>query len=197
MSTTGRLTDLSLTEVFQFIEKGHRSGLLTIRVLPESPSMLPPVYYIWVDRGCLVAAANRLDQEGLVSLIKQHQWISKHVLARLDKFCPSDKPLGVCLKNQGALQAEQLKQLFYVQVLQLVFSLSQIKDGMFKFEPNVQIPTREMTGFSIPMVVLITLLEVVNDIQHIIDKLQSQSNYCVQKIIDQLQSQSKALQLLS
>ena len=195
MSIIGCLTDFSLTEIFQFIGKGHRTGLLTIRVLPESQSMLPSIYYGWVEQGCLIAAANRSDQQGLVSLIEQHQLVSKYVLARLDKFCPLDKPLGLCLKNQGALQAEHLKQLFSLQVLQLVFALCQIQEGRFKFEQNVPIPTREMTGLRLPIAILTPLIEVVNDLQHVIGNLQSQSNNYVKQVIDQLHSQPQALSL--
>lgn len=195
MSTTGCLTDFSLTEIFQFIEKGNRSGLLTIRVSPEYKATLPSAYYIWVERGCLVAAASRLDQQGLVSLIEQRQWVSKHIIARLDNFCPTDKPLGFCLRDQGALQADHLKQLLHSQVLELVFILCQLKSGQFKFEQNMPIPAREMTGLSVPIVVLKTLLEAIGCIQQVIDQLQSQSTNYAQQIIDQLQAQSKALQL--
>lgn len=181
MTTTGFLTDLSLTEILQFIEKGNRTGLLTIYVLPESQATLPPVYYIWIDRGRIVAASNRLDQRGLVSLIEQQQWVSKHVMARLDQFCPIDKALGLCLKSQGALQGEQLRQLFHIQLLQLAFDLYQVKDGQFEFDQNVSIPAREMTGLSAPVVVLRVLFEAVD---------------CTQKFIDQLQSHSEVLHIL-
>lgn len=175
MSTIGYLTDFSLIEIFQFLEKGHKTGLLTIRVLPESQTPLLAVYYIWVEQGCVVAAANQLDGQGLASLIAQRHWVSKHLLDRLGQFCPLDKPLGLCLKNQGALQTEQLKQLFHIQVVQQVFALSQLKEGQFIFEQNVPVPTQEMTGLSIPVGSLILLLEAVNHVQQAIDELQPQA----------------------
>jgi hypothetical protein len=168
MSTTGQLTDFSLKEIFQFIEKGHKTGLLTIRVSPESQVTLKPYHYIWVHQGCIVAIASRLDQQGLVSLIEQNHLVSNYVLAKLDQFCPVDKPLGFCLKNLGALQTEQLKQLFHVQVLQQIFTLCQLKNGQFKFELNASMPAREMTGLSVPMVVITSLLDAVDRIQEIV-----------------------------
>ncbi len=155
MSTTGFLTDFSLPEIFQFIDKGHKTGLLRLRALPESQATLPLVHYIWVYEGYIVAAAKRLDHQGLVSLIEQYQMVSDRVFDKLVHWCcPIDQPLGLYLKNQGVLQAEQLKQLFQVQVLQQVCALFQLKEGQFRFDPDVPIPTREMTGLSVPAVEL-------------------------------------------
>ncbi|GAB4183759.1 MAG: hypothetical protein Fur006_20830 [Coleofasciculaceae cyanobacterium] len=55
MSTTGSLTDFSLPEIFQFIDKGHKSGLLTLRTVPESQSPMS-VHYIWANQGRIVFA---------------------------------------------------------------------------------------------------------------------------------------------
>src|ERR687885_2744559 len=150
MSITGHLSDFSLPEIFQLLEKGHKTGLLTLH--PElSAQEKPQSHYIWVYQGRIVAASNRLDHQGLVSLIDQRQWVSDRVFDKLVHWCcPINEPLGLYLKNQGVLQAEQLKRIFQVQVLQQVCALFQLKDGRFKFDQNVPIPTREMTGLSIP-----------------------------------------------
>ncbi|NEQ21733.1 MAG: hypothetical protein F6K28_21465, partial [Microcoleus sp. SIO2G3] len=58
-------------------------------------------------------------------------------------------PFGFYLKNQGVLRTEQLKQLFFTQVLQQLHPLLQLKNGTFKFEQDVPLPMREMTGLSI------------------------------------------------
>jgi hypothetical protein len=149
MSISGFLSDFSLPEIFQFIEKRRKTGLLTLRALPKSQAT-PAVYYIWVSQGRVVAAANRLDQQGLVSLIEQHQVVSDRVLDKLVHWCcPLDVPLGLYLKNQGVLQTEQLQELFKLQVLQQVGILFKFKEAEFKFDQNAFIPTREMTGLSI------------------------------------------------
>ncbi|HEY9611285.1 DUF4388 domain-containing protein [Allocoleopsis sp.] len=149
MSITGHLSDFSLPEIFQLLEKGHKTGLLTLH--PElSAQEKPQSHYIWVYQGRIVAASNRLDQQGLVSLIDQRQWVSDRVFDKLVHWCcPINEPLGLYLKNQGVLQAKQLKRLFQFQVLSGVCALLQFKEAEFKFEPNVPIPTREMTGFSV------------------------------------------------
>lgn len=149
MPITGSLKDFSLPELFNFIEKGRKTGLLTIVPVKEASTSLSPVHYIWVEQGCLVAVANQLDQLGLTALIEQRQGISNRVVTKLAQFCPPNKPLGLYLKEQSALQIEQLEHLFNVQVVQQVFTLFQLKDAWFKFEQNVLASAREMTGLNI------------------------------------------------
>src|SRR4028118_170281 len=154
MSITGSLTDFSLAEILQFIGKGRKTGLLTLSDLPTSQA-LPPTFYIWVEQGCLVAAANCLDHQGLVGLIEQRQWISDRVFDKLVHWCcPLSEPLGLYLRNQGVLRTEHLKQLFNIQVLQQVSGLFHLKEGHLKFDQNVRTPTREITGLSVAAGVL-------------------------------------------
>ncbi|HEY9612050.1 DUF4388 domain-containing protein [Allocoleopsis sp.] len=177
MSTTGFLSDFSLREIFQFIDQGHKTGMLSVRLLPEAQSTSPLSFYvtsyIWVYQGYIVAAAHKLDQQGLVSLIQQCQMVSDRVFDKLVHWCcPIDEPLGLYLKNQGVLKPEQLKQLFHVQVLQPISSLFRVKEGEFKFEPKKFIPTREMTGLSVPAIIL-------NKYGLIHSLLEQVDNYCL------------------
>lgn len=149
MSTQGSLTDFSFLEILQFIENGKRTGLLTLTTLSVSKTTPVSGYYIWVYRGRLVAVANRLDSLGLVELINQQQWVSERVVTKLAQLCPSDQPLGLYLLNQGVLKASQLKQLFFLQILELVEALFQLNEAQFRFDPNVLLPRQEMTGLSV------------------------------------------------
>lgn len=149
MCIKGSLSDFSLPEIFQFLQKGRRTGLLTL--CPSSRFQAPqPIHYIWVYQGHIVAAANRLDQQGLVSLIEQFHLVSDRVFDKLVHWCcPIDEPLGLYLKKQGVLHPELLKRLFNIQVLQPVSALFQLKDCQFNFNSKVSIPTREMTGLTV------------------------------------------------
>jgi hypothetical protein len=152
MSITGFLSDFSLSEIFRFIEQGHKTGRLMVCTLPQIPGAPAKCHYIWVDRGRIVAAANRTDGQGLISLIAQQGWFSNRLLAKLIQWCcPVDKPLGLCLKNHCILQDEQLQQLFLVQILQHLCALSQINEGHFNFEQNLPLPGREMTGLNVSL----------------------------------------------
>lgn len=148
MSIKGFDSDFSFPEILQILEKERKTGLLTLSDLPSG--VMPPVFYIWLERGRLVAAAKSLEPQGLVKLIEQRQWVSDRVLDKLiDWCCPLDQPLGLCLKNQGVLRPEQLKQLFNVQVLQPVSALFHLNQGHLQFNPDLRPPRREMTGLSV------------------------------------------------
>jgi hypothetical protein len=70
--------------------------------------------------------------------------------SRLAQACNVNTPMGLCLKSQGVLTAEQLKLLFYAQVMQQVCALFTLKDGWFQFDARTPLPTAEMTGLSAP-----------------------------------------------
>lgn len=190
MSITGNLADFSLLEIFQFMEKGHKTGLLTLCTLPESQTTPPSNYYIWVNQGRLVAAANQLNNQGLVKLIDRYSWVSNRVVTKLARFCPPEQPLGLYLRKQGVLQIEQLEHLFQVQVVLPLCELFQLKDALFKFEQNAPIPRQEMTGFSIPtgflkvmlqkMIWLQKLFEARKQEQEISELCCCSENFCTQ-----------------
>ena len=155
MPIIASLYDFSFPEILQFLEKGRKTGLLTIRTEPVSQASQSSVHYIWVHQGRIVAVAKRLDGQDLIKLIEQRRWVSKRVLNKLIHWCcPHNEPLGQSLNNQGILRIEQLKELFYFQVLQPVLNLFKLKDGIFKFDQNAPLPMREMTGLSISAGVL-------------------------------------------
>ncbi|MBD2567339.1 DUF4388 domain-containing protein [Anabaena lutea] len=151
MTITGNFTDFSLPELLQFLDQGKKTGLLFIEFLPEGDeNRKKQVYYMWLHQGRIVTAADRLDQQGLTSMIAQRGWISERVISRVTQIssCFINSPLGLCLKSQGLVQPEQLKLLFNSQVLRPVCSLFQVKDALFRFEPTSSLPLGEMTGLS-------------------------------------------------
>lgn len=181
MSITGTLSDFSLPEIVQFVDKGHKTGLLTLQALPESSTKLPSNYYIWINQGNFVAAANHLNQQSLVQLLEQYPWVSNRVVTKLAQFCPPNKPLGLYLRNQGVLQVEQLEHLFQIQVAQQLCALFQLKDALFTFEQNTLMPAPEMTGLTMPIGLLEVILQKLNWLQKLFDARkwqQTQSGSC-------------------
>ncbi len=153
MAITGHLAEFSMPEIFQFLEQGQKTGLLTITPLPEpEDAKTARSYYIWFQEGRIVAAANRSDQRGLAALISRRGWIGDRAAARLVQSCDLTMPAGLCLKSQGLLQADQLKLLFYVQVMQQVCALFTHADGWFHFDSRQHAPSAELTGLSAPAV---------------------------------------------
>lgn len=150
MTITGNFADFSLPELLQFLDQGKKTGILYIEFNPETNKSKKQVYYIWLHQGRVIAASDRLDQQGLTSMIAKRGWISERVISRVTHIssCFVNSPLGLCLKSQGLLQPEQLKVLFNGQVLRPVCGLFQVKDALFRFEPTPTLPLGEMTGLS-------------------------------------------------
>jgi hypothetical protein len=142
MAIAASLSDFSLLELFLFIERGRRTGMVSFDTTVA--------LHIWFKEGHIVAATNRTDHEGLASLIEESQWVSDRVLNKLIYWSyPLNQPLGLYLKKHSVLQSSQLEEIFKIQILQPLCFLLQLEDCEFKFEQNVLLPAREMTGFSV------------------------------------------------
>ena len=150
MAITGSLSEFSLPEIFQFLDQGQKTGILTIRDPQHVQTGKPFLRHIWLQNGRVVAAGDRLDNRGLARLIEQRGWVTDVIRPELERLIQSNVPLGLNLKTLGILQPDQLKLLFSVQVLRQVCSLFQLENGQFRFDAKSALPKAEMTGLSLP-----------------------------------------------
>jgi Domain of unknown function (DUF4388) len=176
MAITGNFADFSLPELLQFLEQGQKTGLLYVGfVLEENNNNTTQAYYMWLQQGRVIAAADRLDQKGLTLMIAQRGWIGERAVSKVTQISPTSSmntPLGLYLKSQGLLQAEQLKLLFNTQVLRQVCALFQIKDALFVFDATAKLPLAEMTGLSMSATEVIVMgLRALQDWSALADKL--------------------------
>lgn len=148
MAFTGYLSKFSLPEIFEFLEQGYKTGLLSIRTLKDNENQQAENHYIWLRQGRIVAAASRLDNQGLVSMIARRGWVSESVATEKFQASRSKMAMGLCLKSQGLLTAEQLTLLFRTQIMRQVSSLFELENGKFDFDFQASIPVAEMTGLS-------------------------------------------------
>lgn len=163
MAFTGYLSQFSLPELFRFLEEAHETGLLTIHKLSSSklsssdlPSslsgsnLITEASYIWLQQGRILAAAESLNDGDLISTLTKRGW-NKNCLTLNDFENSSTKTtMGLYLKSQGVVKAEQLMLLFRAQITDKISPLFRLADAQFNFEANAQIPLAEMTGLSIP-----------------------------------------------
>ncbi|MBW4520546.1 MAG: DUF4388 domain-containing protein [Scytolyngbya sp. HA4215-MV1] len=171
MSVSGRLSEFSLGEIFQLLERGQKTGLLTIRAA-HSPAEPLQNFYLWFKQGQILAAANRLDYKGLATLLYQREWLGEHSKMLLVEAFKSNRPLGLYLKYQKLLNAEQLKLLFYTQVIRQVCTIFQFSEGWFNFETKTELPLAEMTGLSaVPLNVTLEGLRALRDWRSLSKKL--------------------------
>ncbi len=171
MAITSSLSEFSLPELFQFLDQGSKTGLLTLRFQLE-PNQEPRVRHALIHQGRIVAVTKRLDHQCLLSMICQRGWISPEVIREQVNRCPANIPIGLYLKTQGFLQPEQLRLLFHAQVLQQVCALFRLKDARFKFDSKATLPTTEMTGLSLSATEATLMgLRVLRDWRSLADKL--------------------------
>ena len=172
MAITGYLSEFSLPEVFQFLDRGKKTGLLNLISSPDPQTGQQQNYYIWFRQGRIVAAANCLDNQVLLSLIRKKGWMTDTFAAKIKEESQLQKPIGLWLKSQGLLEAEQLQLLFYIQVMRQVCSLFTLEDASFKFNTQASLPMLEMTGLSTPGVeITLAGLRALRDWKELEDKL--------------------------
>lgn len=171
MTLTSSLEDFSLAELFRMIDQGRKSGRLTLYASANSQVSNPNnCHHIWFRQGRVIAISNRLDGQGLSSKIEERGWLSQRVIERLNSHS-SESPLGLTLKTQGALQAEQLQLLFTSQ-LQQIWGLFAIHTGQFELDGKAPLPVAEMTGLSLPaMEVAVAGLRLLKNWEGLADAL--------------------------
>lgn len=167
MAVTGYLSDFSLTEVFQLLNSGQQTGMLSIQAFSDrdtADAETSRFHFIWLNQGRIVAAANRLDNRGLAQLLCHRHRLPKNRVERLIRRCPVDTALGTFLRGHEILEAHQLKLLFTLQTVQQICALFQISDGYFFFDRKAPLPPMEMTGLSAaPAEVLLPGLRVLRN----------------------------------
>ncbi|BDA73113.1 unknown protein [Calothrix sp. PCC 7716] len=183
MAFVGYLSKFSLPELFQFIQEGYKSGLLTIRTLNADKTVTDKTSYIWLQQGRIVAAAETNENQGLLTLITQRGWMSQDKASKVFQMSPANMAMGLCLKSQGLLQAEQLTLLFRAQITSQVCPLFQLRDGQFELTPQTSLPYAEMTGISIPATeATITGLRMLRDWSALQNKLPDLTSGLTKKI---------------
>jgi Domain of unknown function (DUF4388) len=173
MTLSSSFTDFSLAELFQLIDCGRKSGCLTVCTLPNIKILgsKSQYYYIWFRQGRVVAAANKLNHQGLIEKINQRGLVKEQTIKNLYESAKVDIPLGLQLKTEGILSAEQLNLLFASQ-LQQVRQLFEIQKGVFKLDSKAELPTNEMTGLSLRAIeVTLMTLRVLKNWAELADAL--------------------------
>lgn len=172
MAITSSLAEFSLPELFQFLDQGSKTGLLTLRFQPDIHSPEKRIRHALLHQGRIVAVTNRLNHQCLLAMICQRGWISPEALREQVNRCPANMPIGLYLKTQGFLQPEQLRLLFHAQVLQQICGLFRLRDARFKFDSKATLPTTEMTGLSLSATEATLMgLRVLRDWRALADKL--------------------------
>lgn len=141
MAMLGDLQEFSLAELLHLMEKGKKTGQLSI----WGPN---GIYRVWLYQGRVVAALSPQEEHQLERLLVRLNLVSQQVVADLASLCSLQEPLGLCLQRQGFISPAALAKLFRYQLQVGLYSLFALEAGQFSFLPNVPLPYREMTGLS-------------------------------------------------
>ncbi len=150
MGLVGYLSEYSLAEVFQEIQRDRLTGLLTIQPEQDSVQVASQNYYLWFHGGQVVAMARNLERTSLLLMLEQRRWITTTAIQEiLQHNGKLEQSLGDHLKAQGILTTEQLQVIFHAQVLQPVCSLFKLQTAHFAFDPKKRPAKAEMTGLNV------------------------------------------------
>ncbi|MFS8969084.1 DUF4388 domain-containing protein [Synechococcus sp. 'PEA 65AY6A-5F PE A'] len=141
MAIVGDLQEFSLPDLLQLIEKGSKTGQLSVWA-PNG------IYKIWFYQGRVIAALPPEEEHRLEGLLARSGLVSERVVEKLASFCGPEEPLGRCLQRQGLISPVALAKLFRHQLQVGLYSLFTLEAGQFSFLPSVRLPYREMTGLS-------------------------------------------------
>ena len=151
MALSGQLSSFSLSDIFQILDRGKKTGRLKLQVSAEELKGTF-CYYLWFNQGRIVTLSSRLDHAEFLTMIKRRRWIDNETISQLNQLRILEMPLGKYLENQGVLQIGHLKLLFHAQVVQRICGLFKFSEGHFQFDLHIPAPKAEMTGLSISTV---------------------------------------------
>jgi Domain of unknown function (DUF4388) len=153
MSLNGCLSEYSLAEIFNFVQDGNKTGLLSIdpdRCLSRS---VDNAYYISFQAGRIMSVSNGygIEYRGLLEMMEQRRWLSLEQVTGLSINANRlGQPLGTYMKSCSMLDTEQLRLLFDSQVVASICKLfGEIHYGRFKFDARASLMYAEMTGISL------------------------------------------------
>jgi hypothetical protein len=154
MSLTGYLSEYSLVEIFNFVQAGNKTGLLSIEPDRCFGRYQDNAYYMSFQSGRImsVSSGHGFADLGLLKMIQQRQWLSAEQITGLSFHASKlGQPLGIHLKSCNLLDSLQLGLLFDAQVIAGVCKLfGENHHGRFSFNPQAQLNYTEMTGISLP-----------------------------------------------
>ncbi len=154
MSLTGCLAEYSLVEIFNFVQEGNKTGVLSIEADRCMSRSLDNGYYISFQAGRIMSvnSGHGLADRGLIKMIAQRQWLSVEQTTGLSFHASKlEYPLGTHLKSCDLLDSSQLCLLFDAQVVAGICKLfGENHHGRFSFDPQAALSYCEMTGISLP-----------------------------------------------
>ncbi len=132
MSLVGKLEDLALSDIFQILSIGKKTGTLLIRGRGKNA-------FVVFKNGLVVRAESDTLGTSLADDLVRAGFVSQSIvnLAIEAKRLLPEKPLAEILLDLGAVTKEALDRVTKKRIERVVFDLMQWEDGDFEFELDV------------------------------------------------------------
>lgn len=144
MALEGPLRDLGIHDVFQLLDLGRKSGVLTV-----GSELRNNAGHVWFADGCVIYASIRSNLHPLGALLLTAGKIAEGDLA-LARAMQAERGerrrLGEILVDIGAVSARELEAQVRRQVEAVIFELLSWDEGYFRFEEeSPELPSAEAT----------------------------------------------------
>ncbi|NEQ96175.1 MAG: DUF4388 domain-containing protein [Cyanothece sp. SIO2G6] len=157
MNISGTSTEFPLPELLQMLDQRQVTGCLSLSISsPYYAELLPQCYDIWLSQGHVVALQHQPHDPDIYTLAIAKKWISGYVSRKLRKLSPKTIAAGLYLESQGVLNFDQLRSLFFSEVIHRLQSLCQMPTTKFEFGSTTNLPISYMTGLAIAAATVVT-----------------------------------------
>ncbi len=148
MGITGKLSTMSLAEVFQWLHTGQKTGTLH---LENAEGIKKEVYF---QLGVISSASSNDPEEALGQFMLNTQHINEEQLNQALESQKKDHDLlGKILVQQKILTAEALIDLLRTVSEEIIYDLFMWKEGNFEFMDDT-LPKREMPSLQLDITAL-------------------------------------------
>lgn len=150
MEITGTLSEFPLPELLQLLDRRHVTGCLSLDFFSNHyPELHPQNYAIWLEQGHITGLHRGSTTQDIYSYAVLKEWISPFVARKMKERSPQNLAAGLYLESQGVLNYEQLRSLFFDEVVYRVESLCKLSKATFDFHTTVTLPMHQMTGLRV------------------------------------------------
>lgn len=148
MEITSKSSEFPLPELFQFLDQRQVTGCLSLKIFSDYYEELKPqIFNIWLNQGHIIALSKEEHRQDVYDLAVSREWMSPFAARKLKERAPKEQAAGPYLEAQGVLSFEQLRSLFFREVVHRATSLCNASNALFSFHTTTDLPLADMTGF--------------------------------------------------
>ena len=125
---------MNVADLLQFLETGHKSGILRIR----HESITKMIYF---EKGTIVASSSNDPKEYFGQFLLHYGKIDESALkAGMEKHRELKVPLGRALVYMGLIDGGEMLELLRERALEIIYNLFLWEQADFAFEDNASFP---------------------------------------------------------